>query len=301
VCTLLVLLAGCGPIAPVTPDAGGMGDGGPALLSCPTPPGPTWVVSKFALLPVDQGFDLVGDGKVHNILGTLAPFANTYWSTSAQMGFSIFLLDFPGLASPNVDAKDFPFNFFVGIDVDDPVDPSNNLDGTGQFYVPIEQLDVNCQPTSAFHDTVLSGGTLTADTKLLDIVAQAIGDFQSSDDVLKATFAPDGSTVDGVIGGVSTPCAMTKVSSPIAGLGNFTLLDSIVNVFNLQPDIDRNKDGGLDRLVGDGGKVTSCVLADGTVIEGHSCACDQRMADGYSLAFSFSAVPAIIVGLAHRN
>jgi hypothetical protein len=270
-------------------------------VSCATPPGPTWVVSKFGLLPVDQGFDLVGDGHVHNILGTLAPFANTYWSTSAQMGFSIFLLDFPGLAGPNVDAKDFPFYFFVGIDVDDPVDPSNNLTGTGQFYVPIEQLDVNCQPTSSFHDTVLSGGTLTADTKLLDIVAQAIGDFQSSDDVLKATFSPDGSTVDGVIGGVSTPCAMTKVSSPIAGLGNFTLLDSIVNVFNLQPDIDRNKDGGLDRLVGDGGKVTSCVLADGTSIEGHSCACDPRMVDGYSLAFNFSAVPAIIVGLAHRN
>jgi len=295
----LAALTGCQPHSPVAPDGGDPGDAGPALIGCATPPGPTWIVSQFGLLPPEQGFDLVGDGKVHNELGQLAPFANNYWAQSTKNGDSIFLLDMPGLGPVTVDASNFPFNFFVGIDAHDPPDPTNNLTGNGTFLVPIQQFDVSCQPIAGFFHTVLKSEVLTASTPRLDIVAQVIGDFVSSDDALRATFAPDGQSLEGQIGGVSVPCSMTKVSSPLAGSGNFTLLDTIVSVFKLQPDIDRDHDGGLDRFVGDGTKIVSCSKPDGTVIAGHACPCDPRIQDGYSLAFFFKAVTAHIVGLSH--
>jgi hypothetical protein len=293
-----LLLAACGPAGGTAgPDGGSVGDAGPTLLMCPNPVGPTYIVSSYGLLPPDQGFDLVGDGKVHNELGNLASFTNSYWIQSVANGSSIFLLDFPGLPNPIVDETNFPFYFFTGTDADDPPDPSNNTSGTGQFLVPLKQYDVNCQPTTIFSNSVIAGGKLSANSTHLDIVAQAIGDFVSSDDVVTGTFASDASTLTGLIGGIGSACSMNKVSSPI-GSGNFTMLDSVVTLFNMQPDIDRDHDGGLDHFISDGQQVTTCIASDGTMIQGHFCACDPRIRDGYSLAFYFNAVPAQIVGFA---
>src|SRR4051812_10634904 len=178
---MVALLAGCHPVDPGAPTDGGAGDGGPQLLTCQAPVGPTWVISSYGLSPVGEGFDLNGDGKIDNILGQLAPFANSYWASSVQSGFSLFLLDFPGLGMPITDATNFPFYFFVGIDVDDPPNTENNLGGNGQFLVPAGQLDVSCNPTAVFGSTVLSNYRLSAKAPHIDIVTAAIGDFISSD------------------------------------------------------------------------------------------------------------------------
>jgi hypothetical protein len=165
----------------------------------------------------------------------------------------------------------------------------------GQFLVPVEQLDVDCQPTTRFVDTLLQGGVLTGSASTFDIVAQAVGSVESNDDVVRATLAPDLSSLQGQLGGVASTCTLTILGSPI---GSGSMLDLIVNNFVVEPDIDVDHNGGLDRVIGDGSRVTECIAADGTHIPGNVCGCDPRMHDGYSLAISFTAVPAQIVGIA---
>jgi len=276
-------------------DGDTQGDALPALLSCPTPMGPAFITSSYGFLPPDQGFDLVGDGRVHNELGVLAPFANNYFAETVKIGTSIFLEDFPGLPNPLVDETNFPFYFFTGISAHDPPDPSANVSGMGQFLIPLKQYNVNCQPTTRFTNTVISGHTLTAEAKRVDIVAQAIGDFEVSNARWKATFSDDEQTISGSIGAAAVSCALNKLVSPLSG--NLTMLDTVVSAFKLQPDLDLDHDG-LDHFVTDGSQVTACIKADGTQIAGHNCACDPRIGDAYSLALFFTAVRAQIVGFA---
>jgi hypothetical protein len=297
-CVLYALaLAACGPAHPVAHPDGGTPDGGAALVSCMPDFGKVYIIDTYGLLPSDQGFDLTGDGKPDNILGALAPFANPTFLNDIKVGSAIFLLGVNDLPDPLADSTDARLAFWVGIDGDMPPDPTNNLSGSAQFLVPSAQLDVDCNSTTVFQNNVLHAGKFTAATAHLSIVAQAIGDLESTNDRLSFEFAPDETRLNnGLIGGISTTCALAKLSSPITPQG--TLLDNIVGAFGLQPDID--VDGhGLDHLSADSnGFVTQCQLPDGTLIDGHGCPCDARMTNGYSLAFFFTALPANIIGLA---
>jgi hypothetical protein len=173
------------------------------------------------------------------------------------------------------------------------MDPSNNTSGAGQFYVPTAQLDVSCRPTTVFSDTRLSTGVLTASTPRLDIIVQGIGVFTSSNVVLRGGLGGDQQTLSGQMGGAALACTLAKIDSPD---GNSTLLDVIVN-FGLQPDIDLNHDGKLDRVNSDGNTVSSCTTGSGEVITGHGCTCDPRLHDGFSLGLFYDWVPATILGL----
>ncbi len=70
-----------------------------------------------------------------------------------------------------------------------------------------------------------------------------------------------------------------------------------------QPDVDLDGDGLEFYVVDDTGPggcqpvIVSCVDGDGTVISGHDCTRDIRMADAWSAGLPFTAVGANIVGV----
>jgi hypothetical protein len=286
-------LAACQSSAVVdAPDGGD--DAGPSAVSCMPGFGQSFIFSQFGLLPPGQGFDLNGDGKIDNALGGLGAYVNSALQHNVDTGYSLLLFDFHGLPQPLADANGFQLNFFAGLDADMPPDPSNNLGGMGRFLVPIQQFDVNCHPTTVFTNTSLKSGAITANTAFFDVVVQAVGTLKCSDGRLSAAFSSDEKTLSGQMGGVASVCALSELSTPV---GQGTFLDLIVSQFQLQPDIDSDHDG-LDHIVGNGQVVTGCVSGSGVTIDGHECACDPRIQDGYSVGLFTNAVSATIVGVA---
>src|SRR5581483_11918513 len=165
--------------------------------------GKAYIIDTYGLLSPDQGFDLTGDGKPDNILGALAPFANPTFLNDIKVGSAIFLLGVNNLPNPLADTTATRLAFWVGIDGDMPPDPSNNLSGSAQFMVPSAQLDVDCNPTTAFQNNVISAGTYSASTMHLSIVAQAIGDLESTSDLMRFDLSADENRItNGLIGGI---------------------------------------------------------------------------------------------------
>jgi hypothetical protein len=291
-CVALALTAACSAPTHAPPGDAGSDAGATPLLCNPTF-GTTYILSAYGLTPPDDGFDLNGDGKPDNVMGNMASFVNPLWQSQLARGYALYLLDFLTPISTTTDVPHLDMNFYVGIDADMPPDPSNNLGGMGRFLVPLQQFDVNCQPTTPWTMQVQSG-VLTGTAPRMDIVVQAIGTISSTNAVLRDELKADGSGFTGKAGAVASACGLSQIAAPV---GSNTLLDVMVNVFELQPDIDQNHDGMITHLVGDGTKVTACVTPDGTSVPGIACACDPRVADGFSLCFSHEAVPATIVGI----
>lgn len=289
----LLVAAGCGGSGTTSP----VDSGAPPDLAdtggCHPPFGRSYIVTTFAMRQEGDGFDLNGDGKPDNALGALATFANPKWQDAITNGYAIYLFDLRNLAGPPLVEGDHPaLSFFVGSDAD--TDASNNLGGMGQFLVPAEQFDVNCQSTAGFDMPTVTGGQILAQKDSVSVVAQGVGSLQFVDVKLVSTMNADYSVFSGTLGDISTACALSLSPS---GVSASSLLDVIVGSFSLQPDIDINGDG-LDTFTGDQTNgVTSCTAADGTIIMGHDCACNPKIHDGYSAAFDFSSAPATILGL----
>lgn len=292
---MLMLAAGCGPPAKATVDGGGMDGGGPDLAGCNPPFGHSFYVSDYTQLGEGVGFDLDGDGTEDNVMGVLAAIANPKWKDSIARGRTIFLVDFLGLMGPPLPDTPAPgMAFYVGIDEDNPPDPSNNGGGMGRFLVPAEQFDVACKSTTMFETVTVVNGQITARIKKVNLVAQAVGSLEFSDVILQGRLSADHSTFNGRIGGTGTPCALSLTPSPF---GSGSMLDAMVNAFGIKPDIDRDGDG-LEQIKSDAsGGVSECVDGNGTVIPGRDCSCDPRIIDGFSSAFDFVTSVAQIVGL----
>lgn len=132
---------------------------------------------------------------------------------------------------------------------------------------------------------------------------------------------------DGLMGGAVPVNELYEIANPFIWSGDprcggsqlqgTTLLDLVVNLLGIPPDIDLDGDGqeclyaaaggaDLDVCCDGAGLGTVCSTHDqrcvgATVPETlpgvpSSCAGAPRMSDGYSLAFTFSAFPARIVG-----
>lgn len=289
-----VLAAGCGgggqggaDLAMAPPDM--------ATFGCMTNLAPAYFVSSLAFLPSGQGFDLNGDGTPDNQMGQVAQLANSGLMQSIQAGTSIMLVVVAGLQGPPLVEGDQPLtSLFVGLDADTPPDPSNNA-MNGQFKVPAEQFDVNCNPTTEFDHSVVQNGKIESMAQKTDIVIGTIGtiDFVDTRQELTPQSA-DLTTWQGQTGGVELACSLSI--TPFPGPNPASLLDVLVN-YGVGPDIDRDGDG-VEQIIGDGTTIKQCVDGDGTVILGRNCPCDPRIADGYSGALQFSLVPATILGVA---
>jgi len=262
--------------------------------SCDAQFGTTFVIESMGILPGDQGFDLDGDGVLDNSLAFLAPAANYGWIQSIAIGTAIYLFDL----LPSIESLgDMParpgLTFYEGVDSD--ADPGNNVSGDASFFVSAEQFDVNCDPLdNQFHDATADGATLHATSPHWAFFMDGVGTLEFEDVQLTVDFAGDMSTFVGTLGAVWTVCSLSR--SPFPGETSGTFLDQMANSYHVAPDIDRDGDG-IEQIIGNGDTVDSCIDGDGTVISGPFCACDPRMADGYSVALRGNAVRASIIGV----
>lgn len=289
---LTLVAAGCGGSKATTTAAAAPPPDMADTAGCHPPFGRDYIVSSFTERPYGDGFDLDGDGKPDNALGALAGFANPRWNDAITKGYAMYLLDVRDLPGPPApDGATPAISFFIGVDGDN--NGTDNLTGSGQFYVPAEQFDVNCQTTAGFDHPMVQGGVITADKAMVSVVAQGVGSLAFVNVKLVAKMNDDYSSFSGTLAAVSTACALSLSPS---GVGTNSLLDVVAGSFQLQPDMDLNGDG-LDTITIDSTGIVSCTSGSGVVIQGHDCPCDPRIHDGYSSAMDFTTVPAQILGL----
>jgi hypothetical protein len=288
-------LAGCGEgeIAGV-PDATPSGDGPHRAPACDVAFGTTFIFDEASLMPVGQGFDITGDGVPDNALGFMAPLANQALAATVESGEGIYLTDFVDW-NGEADDPDVTMTFYSGEDADVPANPANNRDGDGTFTVSDRQFDVRCLPLSSGPPAPIQDRVYVAQADAWPMLISNIGTIVFADLHTEATFAEDFASYASTFGAVWTACGLARATGP--AFGGDTFLDQIVNEFaRPEPDIDVDGDG-LERFVGDGNGIAECIDGDETVIPGADCACDARIADGYSVSIEIRAVRAEIVGI----
>jgi hypothetical protein len=291
---LFPILVGCSEdeltVAPPLPDATPFEES-----KCVPEFGQVYVMDSIEMLPQGEGLDLNGDGKADNALGVFADTINQSYRDILRSGVMNYLWDFRRWdGPPTEDEPGLELAFYKGLDADSPADPTNNLEGSGDFLVETRQFDVNCQPTSLFEHAALASRKVTAHTSVWEFVQPDLGTVRIADFHFSCELSPNMRRWSGTAGGILTFCGLRN--APLASNEAGTWLDLIVVRVGLPADIDRDGDG-IEQVRGNGDYVTHCIDGDGTVLEGADCACDPRIADGYSVAFRGSSVPARIDGL----
>jgi hypothetical protein len=275
-------------VVPAPPDAGA-----PEEPVCQPEFGRAYIIDVLEFLPPGEGLDLNGDGTPDNALGLFADALNDGTAESIAAGHFNVLFDLTGWNGTATD-PDVLVTIYGGTDADSPKDPTNDRMGNGRFMVDTKQFDLSCQTDARFERTTLEDGRLMAETSLWEWRWEDWGTIGIADFHVEFGFSDDFSHFTGQAGGVHTLCGLSNLYFPGRNVG--LLLDFIANAVGMQPDIDRDGDG-LEQVFGDGSTIARCTDGDGTVIEGSDCACDPRIADGFSMALRGSAITAHIVGV----
>ncbi len=298
---MLACVASCG---------GGGGDDQPADAAppdayegpCPVPPGVSNVLTKMRFLSSEYGFDLDGDGEIDNALGGIPQSARDSIHAGLDEGIAVgewtMILHITDIDDPPpASDPEVGFTVFTGLDADTPVDPSNNYDGNGEFYIREGEFDLDCNPMNAVDDASIENHVLTATADSLSFeLAQGSGTLMLMNGTYVLTYSDDYFTSTGLYGGMTTLCSMSQL--PFPGDTPGSVLDAFANDLSPYISVDMDLDGdGLEEVVGDGVTVLECIDGDGTEILGPSCACDARIADAYSVTFSTEAIAATVVGV----
>ncbi|MEZ4248518.1 MAG: DUF4215 domain-containing protein [Polyangiales bacterium] len=290
------------------------------------------ILSEFAIGDDSVGCDFSGDGEIDNrfaeALGPLVDLANDMFIGNAiEDGQLIFLMHALALDDPAM-ANDpsFSLAWFLGQDADG--DASNNLTGMGRFTPDASAFDAMGNPTAAFQSRVASRA-LTGGPEDIEV---PLGFFELEvkqsrlEGTTRATAGEVAGIDDGLLcGGV--PVAVLAFLPNIIDMfsmmpappcdpdvTNTSLADVLIGgtprgfIFPLRgaaPDVDLDGDG-LERFevtsrgeMGCQPVISACIDGNGTRVEsplpdGSSCATDARFQDGWSAAFPFAAVRAII-------
>lgn len=289
---ILVVLAACsGGSARL--DSGGGGDASLLPVPCQYTFGRTYSMSSVAFEPAGMGFDIDGDGTIDNAFAFIGPIANQVVADNIQGGDSRYLFDVEGWDAPPADDGMAKMIAFAGFDADQPPDPSNDFSGSANYHVPLRDFDVGCHPLNTSHDGTIASRVLQIHSDRWNLFVANVGDLQFVDITLQFSISSDLSTADGQMGAVMTSCAMSRAYLPQIGSG--TML-SLMLQNGHQPDIDVDHDG-KETIDLSNGQIAACHDGDGTVIDGPLCACDPRIADGYSLAVSAHGVSCQVVGV----
>ncbi|MBI4510561.1 MAG: hypothetical protein HY698_13090 [Deltaproteobacteria bacterium] len=274
---------------PPDTDAGGS-------LGCDYKFGKTFIVSSMGWLESSEGFDLDDDGEVDNNLGRLSGLINPLYESTVKDGVRLEIFELtPWPESIGEEPIATGAAFFWAIDADEPPDPSNNFYGEGQFKIVNEQFDVNCSPMSRLDWTSVHGRRLQGKADRFPFVVTWRGTADYRKVVFDGEFDNDFKHLRGRVGAAWTSCSLSVLPWPL-DLGS-SLLDAFVGIFDIRPDIDLDGDG-LEELITENQRIVACIDGDGkTRIEGKYCACDPRIADGYSVAYFMEMVPAQVVGV----
>jgi hypothetical protein len=255
--------------------------------------GRTYTLSQVEFEPAGMGFDIDGDGTIDNAFAFIAPIANQVVDDNIHIGSSRYLFDIEGWDAPPADDSAAKMIAFAGFDADQPPDPSNDFTVGARYDVPLRDFDVACHPLNISRDGTITSDVLQIHSDRWNLFVANVGNLEFADITLRFTMSSDLSTADGLMGAVMTSCAMSRAYLPQVGAG--TMLGLMLQNGH-QPDIDVDGDG-KETLDFSNGQITACHDGDGTVISGPLCACDPRIADGYSLAVSAHGINCQIVGV----
>lgn len=257
---------------------------------CTSSLSPSFIATSVVVPPPTVGFDLNGDGNVDNVLGNLRNAGLNDALRTQTRNPPYLIITVENLTDPQNDPNVQPV-IYQGLDADG--DPTNDFSGMGRFWFTLNSVDANCRPLAILPAGALVNGHFeaTADHALVPLNFAA---FDIRRAHLTGDIPADLSGLSNVmVGGAATPCKLSQTHQTIT---DQSVLDLLVGGFSVQPDIDLDGDG-LERFVASpGAGVYACIDADGTRIDGPTCACDPRIADGFSLALEVTAVKALLLG-----
>jgi len=279
-----------------------------ATSECPDTYGPTAVSATFVLGVEADGFDLDGaddpdgDGLPDNVLGAteaLRSFLNSSFSGALADGSLRVLTELRELSGLGTDDPDVTLVLFGGIDSDVPLNTADDFTGDESFYFDRQWVEWDdCSPKGAMQ-TSYSSGTITGELGSVMFYVSSLGGFLEVErasieaDIVADTEGartPPGSPAR--FGGAITQCSLAHGDGTIG----LNALHDVTQYFVVQPDIDLDGDG-LETVQADTAGIISCTDGDGTtVVPGELCACDERMADGYSIVFLLDMRGAVLLG-----
>ncbi|MBI4509801.1 MAG: hypothetical protein HY698_09190, partial [Deltaproteobacteria bacterium] len=141
------------------------------------------------------------------------------------------------------------------------------------------------------------GHDITARAREWNVVYPWTGTIQFVNTTMKLFLNEDFTAGIMEAGMIWTTCGLSRALFPGATGGS--ILDFAVSVLGVEADMDLDHDG-LEKVKGDPAKgvVSECIDGDGkTRIVGPDCACDPRIADGFSVALRADLVLAYIDGV----
>ena len=268
----------------------------PIMLSCSGPYGPSSIVDEYKFDEVEAaGFDLDGDGDPDNALFLAAEEITSLFDADIKSGEFRLLLELH--MPPGCDLVNCPSLTMAGyncVDSDVPPNITDDFSGGEAYY--FERTDVN--PTDCSPVTILPGqivdGQFTGETDILHIPLASLVTFPLLHARFEATIAPVGTNfaiTSSRLGGILTPCLLNETPSPLGQ----TLLWTIVELFELQPDIDLDGDG-IERINTGLFGVQNCTDGDGEAVDEDMCGCDPRIVDGFSVNILLTSVGAKLLG-----
>jgi len=276
-----------------------------------------------------EGCDYTGDGVADNAFG--AAFGGALGLLNGQLenslvdGQLILLLSMIGLDAP-VNDSNVRVGWINGADAD--ADSTNNFSGAADFYANTASINtMSGDPLKSFGSSIVAS-VLSGGPEDLTLPIAGLFPLELRRGRISGMLTAVASDVTGVSSGllcgaipVASFASMPNIFATFGGGTPPPSCDASVITSNLsdaliagarigpirvgpsQPDVDLDGDGLESYVVDDTGPagcqavVVSCVDGDGTVISGHDCAGDIRMADAWSAGLPFTAVGANIVGV----
>ena len=241
---------------------------------------------------------------IQSAAGGLGPFAgvvNPEIQTALDQGNLLLVVEFLDLASTSgvIDDPDVTLVLYRAADAD--ADPSNNFDGSGQFFVDIDTATVIAGASVSNGAVLVPAGTF----QYLGVDVPGLGELVIMDPELSFTVGTNFSGLsDGEITG-GVPSRSLDVLPNETGFGNpnGTVLDLLAaSIFGVQPDVDIDGDGQLETYEDQSPNspsldesISICYDYFG-VFDDDGCPQYPEIWDGYSVGLDFTAVPATIAG-----
>jgi hypothetical protein len=294
--------------------------------------GRVFVLDNLQIADQGRGFDVDascrGPGDcIDHVLWQLGPLGNDQIRQGFLGGETLILLELAGVDDPFT-GRDVGLSakFYQGVDADDPAFPANN------FQIP--NGSETCCEFKASHESLtdlppqarsrvpaqIQRGYFASNTPfdlpfVLTLGSAPFPQLRLSHALVTGLVSDSLDQIsEGVLGGAFSIGDLARTENVYCRtlnslcprqLPESQLIDLFASI--LQPDIDLDvPPDGLERLdVGANGRVGRCLDGDGSIVPpmgpdapAWTCALNPRMADGYSIAFTFTAVPATIVGIA---
>lgn len=319
----------CRPLAEI--EEGSCAEIGISGWDDPPGSGPAFILDSFGFAEAGRGFDVDGACRgpgdcIENSLSFLGGMINDQIRQSLLGGETLLLMELAGLdESYTGDARGLTLKHYRARDADDPFFPANN------FQVPrgesdccrfeIHWISLQPSPPQARLRALAAASrgrlqTVYTSSFEIDFYLGAPSYFRVDRAQISAKLPTDLSRIsEGTLGGAMSIRTLAQISNIYCLVGgtscprqlpqDSTLLDLVASFAQPDIDLDESRDG-LERLeVGANGRIARCIDGDGLEVlpidpndPAWMCALNPKMADGFSVAFNFTAVRATIVGFA---